>query len=424
LRTYKAVAYRVGQAEAAATQGEIFIQRGFLGRALDAFSEARVLARELKDLLVECAALRGSGDVYRQRGQLAHADELYTEARALTSQLHSDAQTSHRAELDLRQARVALLRGELDRASQELATARQALGEQQRTSDLWLQSLLTEGQLLLVIGDTTQAARLFAEARQQAEALQQPLLAVQALLNLGTTHLVDNDLETANATYLEAGHHFQLLESSSGDGSAMLGVCQTLIGREQWDEAIEDGNGALLRFNQADDQLGRADAELALGLAYRGKEAMDEALKHLDEALTLYQQQPQPLGEIDVRNERAGIFLNREELQSALAESERASTLIQRILATLSQAEQRRLFLRQYSEFYAQKALILARLQRDSEAQTDLNNFARIAGSDQLKLHLQAFEDSIPVQDTELTESQLAENQALLKRVKQLRKGL
>ena len=70
LRTYKATAYRVGQAEAAAGLGEILLGRGYLGRALDSFHEARRLAAELHNTPVERTAMLGIGDIYRQRGQL------------------------------------------------------------------------------------------------------------------------------------------------------------------------------------------------------------------------------------------------------------------------------------------------------------------------------------------------------------------
>jgi tetratricopeptide (TPR) repeat protein len=204
----------------------------------------------------------------------------------------------------------------------------------------------------------------------------------------------------------------------------MLGVGQTMIARELWEEAIEDANGALLRFQQADDQLGQADAELALGIAHQGKEQFDEALKHFNEALKLYQQQPQPLGEADTRYERAGIFLTREDFQAALSEFEQAIALVERVKNTLNKPEQQRLFLRQYTELHAQKAITLTRLQRESEARDALKNFARVAGSDELKTYLQAFEASIPLQGEDLSEVQIAQNQSLLTQLKQLRKGL
>jgi tetratricopeptide (TPR) repeat protein len=203
----------------------------------------------------------------------------------------------------------------------------------------------------------------------------------------------------------------------------MLGVAETLIAQESWDEAGEDCEGALLRFNQADDQLGRADAELALGLIQHGKNEFDEALKHFEQALELYQHQPQPLSEADTRYERAGILLIHGKLDQALADLDQAIILVERVMKTLASPAQWQHFLRQYTELYAQKAITLARLEREGEGQTCLKGFVQIAGIDEIKAYLQTFEASIPVQSEGLNEVQIAENQALLKRLKQIRKG-
>ena len=179
-----------------------------------------------------------------------------------------------------------------------------------------------------------------------------------------------------------------------------------------------------MRFTQADDQLGQADAELTLGLAQRGNEQFDEALSHFNQALTLYQRQPQPLGEADTRYERAGIFLARGELQQAEGELRRAIALVERVMKTLKTPEQWRLFLQQYTELYAQHAITLARLGREGEAQGSLQGFAHIAGPAELKSYLHTFEASIPADGEQLTEEQLAENQALHRLLHHLRKGL
>ncbi len=98
--------------------------------------------------------------------------------------------------------------------------------------------------------------------------------------------------------------------------------------------------------------------------------------------------------------------------------------LVERVMKTLNTPEQWKIFLRQYTELYAQKAITLVRLEQENAAQACLQDFARIAGADELRAYLQTFESSIPLQDEELTAEQNAENQALLKRLKQVRKGI
>ena len=85
---------------------------------------------------------------------------------------------------------------------------------------------LAEGQLLLTRGDFSQAENRFSQAYSQAEVLQEPLLAAEALLGLAQTRLSRKELDAASASFLEAGRQFQLLESTDGDAEAMLGIAK------------------------------------------------------------------------------------------------------------------------------------------------------------------------------------------------------
>src|SRR5258708_13220161 len=52
LRTYRAIAYRIGQAEAAAGLGEIQFLRGFLDRSAQTFQDVRKLAPPPQHVIV------------------------------------------------------------------------------------------------------------------------------------------------------------------------------------------------------------------------------------------------------------------------------------------------------------------------------------------------------------------------------------
>jgi tetratricopeptide (TPR) repeat protein len=273
-------------------------------------------------------------------------------------------------------------------------------------------------------GDFSQAETRFSNAHNSAESVQEPLYAAEALLGLARTYLSRSELEAASSTFLEAGRQFQLLESTDGDGAAMLGIAQTLIGQEQWDEAIEHCEGAILRFKQTDDQLGQADALLALGLAHEGNDELDEALNNYDSALTLYQQQQQPLGESDTHFEQGGVFSLRGDLNEALNEFNKAIALVERVLKTLSTPQQWSIFLRQYAELYAQTIITEVRLNADEQAREILISFVRIAGLEPIEQYLKAFEDSLPIGGENLTEEEIRTNKDLIKRLRQLRKGL
>ena len=202
-------------------------------------------------------------------------------------------------------------------------------------------------------------------------------------------------------------------------------MAQTLIGRgEQWEEAIEQSEAALARFNQSDDLVGQADTVLALGMARRGNDQLDEALTNLEQALTLYQQQQQPLGEADARYELADVFLERQELARALTEFHRSIALVEEVMKTLSTAQQWSTFLRQYSDLYAQTAITAVRLQQDSQARALLTNYARIAGPEDVVKQIQTYSDTIPTSGADMTATEIEENKNLITRLKQLIKGL
>jgi len=276
----------------------------------------------------------------------------------------------------------------------------------------------------LTEGDFSQAEARFSDSHNQAEALQEPLLAAEALLGLAQTRLSRSELDAASSTFLEAGRQYQLLGSTDGDGWAMLGLAQTLIGQELWDEAIENGEGAFTRFNQTGDLVGQADTILALGLAQRGKDNLDEAASRFEQAVMLYQQQHRPLGEADARYERAGVFLARGPLDLAINDLSQAIALVERVMNTLSTPEQWSLFLNQYADLYAQAAITEARRNQDSKAKEILSSFARIAGNAAIAQHLKTYEESVPTKGEDLTEDEIRANRDLIRRIRELRRSL
>jgi tetratricopeptide (TPR) repeat protein len=223
---------------------------------------------------------------------------------------------------------------------------------------------------------------------------------------------------------MEASRQFQLLESIDGDGAAVLGIAQTLIGRELWEEAISRSEEALTRFNQSDDLIGQADTMLALGLAHEGNGELEEASTDFDQALQLYQQQQQPLGEADTRYERAGVFLAQGNLDAASDELARAITLVEQVMRTLSAPQQWSRFLHQYTELYAQAAITLVQQKQDAQARTLLQSFVQIVGSPEIGQRIKAYEDTILTSSDELSEGEKRANKDLVKRLEQLRKGL
>jgi hypothetical protein len=80
--------------------------------------------------------------------------------------------------------------------------------------------------------------------------------------------------------------------------------------------------------------------------------------------------------------------------------------------------------LRQYAELYAQAVITEVRLNEDERARALLTSFVRIAGLPPIEKYLKAYEDSLPTSGENMTEEEIRANKDLVKRLRQIRKGL
>ena len=93
-------------------------------------------------------------------------------------------------------------------------------------------------------------------------------------------------------------------------------------------------------------------------------------------------------------------------------------------MQSISKPEQWSMFLRQYAELYAETAITDIRRNQDEQAHLLLQNFARIAGTQEIVRHMQTYEDAMPTSGAEVTEEELRHNIDLVARIRQVRKGL
>jgi predicted solute-binding protein len=91
---------------------------------------------------------------------------------------------------------------------------------------------------------------------------------------------------------------------------------------------------------------------------------------------------------------------------------------------TLSKPEQWRTFLYQYAELYAQAAITAVQRNQDEQARSLVTSFARIAGGTTIAEYITTYENSIPTTGEDISEDERRANNELLKRLRQLRKGL
>ncbi len=160
------------------------------------------------------------------------------------------------------------------------------------------------------------------------------------------------------------------------------------------------------------------------GLLIRGRDENDEALSDFEQALKLYQQQRRPLGVADTRYARASIFLQQSELERARDEQTKAITQVEHVMNSISTPQQWSMFLRQYSDLYAQTIVTDIRLNQDEQARSVAQNFTRIAGSKELLQNLQLYERDLASEDEDLSAEEVLANQDLLKRIRQINRVL
>ena len=319
---------------------------------------------------------------------------------------------------------LSLLTGEITDAEQRLQAAHETIQTNPLATQVEPLYEIVMGKLLLTQGDFQSAELHFNNAYPLAEAVQHPLVAAEAMYGQAEARLARADLNAAHETFLAVGRQFQLVESTNGDGLAILGLAQVNIGQEKWEEAQENCATALNRFQQASDLLDQADALLVRGLIHRSQEELNEALADFQEALKLYQQQHRPLGVADARFACGSIYLLRGDLEYARQEQSQAILQVEHVMHTISNSERWGLFLRQYAEQYAQTCITDTRNQQIAQARTLAHNFARIAGKAAIEQHLKAYQDTIPTEGEDFSVEELRANKALVKNLEQVRKGL
>jgi tetratricopeptide (TPR) repeat protein len=424
LRTYKAIAYRLGQAETTIALGHLQYLRGFLDRARQTLEDGQLQAHKMGNGLAESRALLGMGDIYYQYGQLEQARSAYREALTRAQEIKTLPSADTVALVEIQQARISILTGDMKDAELHLQVAHEAIQTNPLTTQLEPLHEIVTGQLLLTQGDFLPVEQHFTNAYHLAEAVQHPFVAAEAMYGQAEAQLARTDLNIALETFLAVGRLFQLLESTNGDGLAILGLAEVNIGQEKWDEAQENCATALNHFQQASDLLDQADTLLVRGLIHRSKDETDEALADFEEALKLYHQQHRPLGIADACFACGSIYLLRGDLEHARQEQGKAILQVERVMNTISNPERWGTFLRQYAEQYAQTCITDIRRQQNTQARTLIHNFTRIAGKTDIEKHLKAYQDTLPTEGEEFSEEELRTNKALVKNLEQLLKGL
>lgn len=198
VRLYTTLSFPRGQAKATVGLGEILRRRGCLAEAIATFEQGREQAHRLEMGMDESRALLGLGESYRELGQLVPAKQMYLEARACAE--HSGTQRAiwQIAEAELRLASLATMTGDLNEAATRLDAADEIIKQHALPGPVVPQAAIERGRGLQARGDIA-----------QAESVQDPFLAAEAVLALAQIQLAGNELEEALETFEEARRRFR-----------------------------------------------------------------------------------------------------------------------------------------------------------------------------------------------------------------------
>ena len=194
-------------AEAARARAHALAGAGHLAYCQDEYAtaetlmeQARLLANQSGQVLLEGSAINLLGNVARLRGDLARAESLYEDALAIFRRLGHQA-TQAMAQVLL--ANVLCDQGNLPRA---LACAEEGLALYKQVGNRWGSAwgFYTVGKVAARQGDRSQARSLFADALAASREIDHPHLATLCLVALADDALGEGDAHAARALFTES----------------------------------------------------------------------------------------------------------------------------------------------------------------------------------------------------------------------------
>src|SRR5262249_20554726 len=259
--------------------------------------EARTVASETEQPTLEAAALLGQGQIARQRGQSTAAATLLEDA---AQRLERAKRPAVAAQAVVESARLALTRGELDRARALSARTRALTEEATRQTDEpdpLAAALLVEEDLALALGQLEGARARAEEASGAAERERDGLSAIRAALGRAEVELRAENLDAAVQAFNRALDLARAGEATVEGALASLGLAGVLLRRGLYEEAAIGHQEQLARLRVADDVAVLAQAHEGIGEARRELGDLPAARQAFAEAQQLYRESDNLLGQ-------------------------------------------------------------------------------------------------------------------------------
>jgi CHAT domain-containing protein/Tfp pilus assembly protein PilF len=339
---------REGQAMALIMLGLSHRTMGDNLKALDCYTRALPLCREVGMLHKESAALNNIAGIYHSRGQVEKAKEHYDQAVSILRQL-GDAVAEAIVLNNL--ATISMSLGEHQQALNDLRqalTLRRAVGDVRGEAITLNNFAYVYGEL----GNLQAAIKSLDEALPKSQQSKDRRLEAMTLNNLGMAYRLAGDYHQAK-TYIEKA--LPTPGDSSTPATEMvalnnLGAVHIKLGEAQ--KAIERLEQALNLARAIEERHREATILSNLGMAYRELRQQDLALRFLSQALELRRLVGDRSGEADTLHGIALVERDRGRLLESQAKSEEAIRIVESLRSGVGSQDLRTTYLASKRDYY------------------------------------------------------------------------
>ena len=299
----------VGQSEARFHLGVWFMEEGRFKEALKQFRKGLRIDQQKSDRVNVARALRSIASVFRRLGDLNRASEHIEEAREA---LGSTDDPSERGDLELESARISIERGDLKAAAKSLAEARKNLAANEvgvaMCEHVDARLALAEGSFGRALGCLNKAREIF-ERKQDNPELD------DLFDDIGEVQLAAGELAEARSAVEHSLELDKRMGWESGRGRSLLLLAKIAMADRQPDEARRYVKEAMLAFEE--DEVGLSEAKTLSGELFEREQNLDRAIEDLKEARRLDQDHGDLRGLADCNRRLARIYVRRTEWMRA-----------------------------------------------------------------------------------------------------------
>jgi tetratricopeptide (TPR) repeat protein len=299
----------VGQSEARFYLGRWFMEEGRFREALKQFRKGLRIDQQKSDRVNVARALRAIASVYRRLGDLNRASEHIEEAREALGETDDPAE---RGELELESARISISRDDLRLAAKALDCARENLATSEVGSAMCDH---VAARLAFAEGSYTRALTSLDRARELFERKKDMPELDDLFDDIGEVQLAAGELDSARKAVEHSLELGKAMGWSSGRGRSLLLLSRIAMASHDNDGARRFLRDAVQAFE--DDEVGMSEAKTLSGELYEREQDLNRAIEELKDARRLDQEHGDLRGLADCNRRLARIYQRRQEWMRA-----------------------------------------------------------------------------------------------------------